>query len=282
MSASIENIHKHRLLAVCAGTHPLQLEASMELVHLDSAQLLYDCGQRLTHAYFPLSAVVSLTLLMENGATMEIASVGDEGLVGLPLVLGGDTMPSRAEVRSSGWAYRIRASDLKRAFVDTPVLHEAVLLYAQALMTQISQSSACNRHHTVSQQLCRWLLLALDRGQSNQLGITQQSIANMLGVRREGITEATGKLEQAGLVSHVRGRITVLDRARLEGACCECYGIIKNEFDSLRQRTAQLRRHEGRDFGSGRHTRPASLHTPRRANPGAPEIGAHAWFASKS
>ena len=246
MNATVAHIHRNLLLSAYPVATHHDLAAKLELVHLEQGELLYDCGQRITHAYFPISAVVSLMLLMENGATMEIASVGAEGIVGLPLAMGGDAMPSRAEVRAAGFAYRIKASDLKQEFGESPVMRDAILLYAQALMTLISQSSACNRHHSVSQQLCRWLLLALDRTQSNDIAITQQAIANMLGVRREGVTEATGKLEQAGINSHVRGRITVLDRARLEATCCECYGTVKNEFAQLRRRAAELKANEQR------------------------------------
>jgi CRP-like cAMP-binding protein len=241
---SVGMIHSNRLLAVYPAAGQGKAPTDLELVHLPAGRLLYDCGQRITYAYFPVTAVVSLMLLMKSGATMEIASVGDEGLVGLPLVMGGDVMPSRAEVRTGGLAYRIKASDLKRDFSDLPLLRTAILLYAQTMLTQVSQSSACNRHHAVSQQLCRWLLLSLDRAQSNQLSITHQSIANMLGVRREGVTEATGKLEQAGIIAHVRGKITVLDRARLDAACCECYAMVRTEFARLRERSVEL---AGRD-----------------------------------
>lgn len=243
-TAAIGMVHSNRLLAVYPAAGQIMPSADLELVHLPAGRLLYDCGQRITHAYFPVTAVVSLMLLMKSGATMEIASVGDEGLVGLPLVMGGDVMPSRAEVRTGGLAYRIKAADLKRDFGDLPLMRTAILLYAQTLLTQVSQSSACNRHHSVSQQLCRWLLLALDRAQSNQLSITHQSIANMLGVRREGVTEATGKLEQAGIIGHVRGKITVLDRPRLEASCCECYGIVRDEFARLRERATELAGHD--------------------------------------
>ncbi len=239
-AASMGIIQSNRLLAVYPAAGIAMPSATLELVHLPAGRLLYDCGQRVTHAYFPVTAVVSLMLLMKSGATMEIASVGDEGMIGLPLVMGGDVMPSRAEVRTAGLAYRIKAADLKHDFSELPLMRSVILLYAQTLLTQVSQSSACNRHHSVSQQLCRWLLLALDRAQADQLSITHQSIANMLGVRREGVTEATGKLEQAGIISHMRGRITVLDRARLEAACCECYSIVRDEFSRLRERASAL------------------------------------------
>jgi len=263
-AASIGIINSNRLLAVYPAAGATSPSATLELVHLPAGRLIYDCGQRITHVYFPVTAVVSLMLLMKSGATMEIASVGDEGLVGLPVVMGGDAMPSRAEVRTGGLAYRIKASDLKQDFSDLAPLRSAILMYAQTLLTQVSQSSACNRHHSVSQQLCRWLLLALDRTKSDQLSITHQSIANMLGVRREGVTEATGKLEQAGIISHMRGRITVVDRKRLEAACCECYSIVSEEFTRLRERSMAL--------ADTDEVRESSLSASRWSNVGAQRV----------
>lgn len=237
---SPEFAHKNGLHSVHPAAKQVGSASPFELVHLPAGHVIYDCGQKITSVYFPVTAVVSLMLLMKNGATMEIASVGDEGMIGLPLVMGGSTMPSRAEVRIGGLAYRMKAPDLIRDFGEFPLLRSAILRFAQTLLTQVSQSSACNRHHSVNQQLCRWLLLALDRAKSDHLLITHQAIAHMLGVRREGVTEAIGKLEQAGIVSHSRGRINVLSRARLEAACCECYGIVSREFQELRERSRQL------------------------------------------
>lgn len=240
-SITPETAHLNGPLSV----HPDVVSAPLELVHLTAGELIYDYGDPIDYAYFPLTTVVSLTLLLQSGATVEIASVGKEGLLGLPIVMGGTTMNSRAEVRTSGLAYRMKASDLKREFNEYPKTRTAILEYAQTMLTKVSQLSACNRHHSVTQQLTRWLLLALDREQAVELKVTHQAIAHRLGVRREGITEATGKLEQAGIILHSRGSITVLDRKRLEATCCECYGIVKAEFARLRQRTVELAKPDG-------------------------------------
>jgi len=194
---------------------------------------LYESGATLTHIYFPTTSIVSLLYVMENGASAEIAVVGREGLVGVSLFMGGESTPSRAVVQSAGHGYRLRAQSMKDEFNRAgPVLH-LLLRYTQALITQMAQTAACNRHHTLDQQLCRWLLLSLDRLQTNELSMTQELIANMLGVRREGVTEAASKLQQSGLISYARGRITVLNRPGLEKRTCECYAVVKQEYDRL-------------------------------------------------
>ena len=195
--------------------------------------VLYESGSELRHVYFPTTSIVSLLYVMEDGASAEIAVVGNEGMVGVALFMGGETTPSRALVQSAGHAYRLRGQLLKDEFHRATELQHLLLRYTQALLTQMAQTAVCNRHHTVDQQLCRWLLLSLDRLPSNSLDMTQELIANMLGVRREGVTEAAGHLQSAGLINYSRGHITVLDRPRLEARCCECYGVVKTEFDRL-------------------------------------------------
>jgi CRP-like cAMP-binding protein len=210
-----------------------RIAAHLELVPLTLGDVLYEPGIKLRYVYFPTTAIVSLLYVMENGASAEIAIVGNEGILGISLFMGGETTPSRAVVQSAGYGYRLRAQLLKDEFGRFgPFLH-LLLRYTQALITQMAQTAVCNRHHSVDQQLCRWLLLSLDRLSSSELSMTQELIANMLGVRREGVTEAAGKLQQAGLIHYRRGRITVLDRPRLEARCCECYQVVKTEFDRL-------------------------------------------------
>ena len=205
----------------------------LEKVEMPLGEVLYESGATLTHVYFPTTAIVSLLYVMENGASAEIAVVGREGLVGVSLFMGGESTPSRAVVQSAGHAFRLKAQLMKDEFNRAgPVLH-LLLRYTQALITQMAQTAACNRHHTLDQQLCRWLLLSLDRLRTNELAMTQELIANMLGVRREGVTEAALKLQQAGLISYARGRITVLNRAGLEKRTCECYVVVKREYDRL-------------------------------------------------
>ena len=196
-------------------------------------EALYESGGRLQHVYFPTTSIVSLLYVLEDGASAEIAVVGNEGILGISLFMGGETTPSRAVVQSAGYGYRLAAQLLKLEFNRAgPVLH-LLLRYTQALITQMAQTAVCNRHHTVEQQLCRWLLLSLDRLSSESISMTQELIANMLGVRREGVTEAAGKLQRAGLIRYSRGRIEVLDRPGLEKAVCECYSVVKQEFDRL-------------------------------------------------
>ena len=208
-------------------------EPLLEQVEMPLSQVLYEPGATLTHVYFPTTSIVSLLYVMENGASAEIAVVGNEGLVGVSLFMGGESTPSRAVVQSAGRGLRLKAQLMKDEFNRAgPVLH-LLLRYTQALITQMSQTAVCNRHHTLDQQLCRWLLLSLDRLQANELTMTQELIANMLGVRREGVTEAAGKLQHAGLISYARGHIRVLDRPGLEERTCECYAVVKNEYDRL-------------------------------------------------
>src|SRR6202041_756215 len=204
----------------------------LESVDMPLGSVLYEPGVALSHVYFPTTAIVSLLYVMENGSSAEIAVVGNEGLVGISLFMGGESTPSRAVVQSAGEGYRLRAPTIKDDFNRAPVLH-LLLRYTQALITQMAQTAVCNRHHSLDQQLCRWLLLSLDRLQGNELAMTQELIANMLGVRREGVTEAALKLQQAGLISYVRGCITVLDRPGLEKRTCECYAVVKKEYDRL-------------------------------------------------
>jgi len=205
----------------------------LERVSLPLGQVLYESGATLEHVYFPTTAIVSLLYVMKNGNSAEIAVVGREGMVGVALFMGGESTPSRAVVQSAGEGYRLRAQDMKDEFNRSgPVLH-LLLRYTQALITQMAQTAVCNRHHSLDQQLCRWLLLSLDRLSGNELVMTQELIANMLGVRREGVTEGALKLQKAGLIRYVRGRITVLDRPGLERATCECYAVVKQEYDRL-------------------------------------------------
>jgi CRP-like cAMP-binding protein len=205
----------------------------LEKVEMPLGEVLYESGATLTHVYFPTTSIVSLLYVMENGASAEIAVVGNEGLVGVALFMGGESTPSRAVVQSAGHGFRLKAQWMKDEFNRAgPVLH-LLLRYTQALITQMSQTAVCNRHHSLDQQLCRWLLLSLDRLRGDELVMTQELISNMLGVRREGVTESANKLQQAGLISYARGRITVLDRAGLEKRTCECYAVVKHEYDRL-------------------------------------------------
>lgn len=206
---------------------------SLEPVELALGEVLYESGSRLTHVYFPTSAIVSLLYVMEDGASAEIAVVGFEGIVGISLFMGGESTPSRAVVQSAGHGLRLSAALLMEEFNRAgPVLH-LLLRYTQALITQMAQTAVCNRHHSLDQQLCRWLLLSLDRLTSDDLVMTQELIANMLGVRREGVTEAAGALQRDGLIQYRRGHIKVLDRAGLEKRSCECYAVVKKEYDRL-------------------------------------------------
>jgi len=195
--------------------------------------VLYEPGDVLQHVYFPTDCIVSLLYVMVDGASAEIAVVGNEGLIGVALFMGGETTSSRGIVQSAGSAYRLGGKKLKQEFHRDGQMQVLLLRYTQALITQMAQTAVCNRHHSVDQQLCRWLLLSLDRLASNELSMTQELIANMLGVRREGVTEAAGKLQDAGLIRYRRGRISVLDRPRLEARVCECYQVVKTEFDRL-------------------------------------------------
>jgi CRP-like cAMP-binding protein len=228
----------HLLEALPASDYE-RLAPHLELISLKLGEVLYEPGVRLRYVYFPTTSIVSLLYVMEDGASAEIAIVGNEGILGISLFMGGETTPSRAVVQSAGYGYRLKAQLLKDEFQRFgPMLH-LLLRYTQALITQMAQTAVCNRHHSVDQQLCRWLLLSLDRLASNELSMTQELIANMLGVRREGVTEAAGKLQEAGLISYRRGRITVLDRPGLEARSCECYEVVKKELDRLLPYTAR-------------------------------------------
>ena len=224
---------QNHLLAVLPEPESERLFPPMELVPLPLGKALYESGDHLNHVYFPTTAIVSLLYELENGASAEIAVVGNEGIVGIALFMGGDTMPNRAVVQSAGHAYRLKGQLLKQEFNRGGALQHLLLRYTLAMLTQMAQTAVCNRHHTVDQQLCRWLLLSLDRLPTNELSMTQELIANMLGVRREGVTEAAGKLQSAGLIHYDRGRITVLDRPGLEARVCECYEVVRKEFRRL-------------------------------------------------
>jgi CRP-like cAMP-binding protein len=223
----------NRLLAALTGIHGASWWPELEAIDLPLGKVLYESGNALTHVVVPTTAIVSLLYVLENGSSAEIAIVGNEGLVGVSLFMGGQSTPSRAVVQSAGEGFRLKADVLMQEFNRAgPVLH-LLLRYTQALITQMSQTAVCNRHHSLDQQLCRWLLLSLDRLNSNQLVMTQELIANMLGVRREGVTEAAGNLHKARLIDYRRGHISVLDRGGLEQRTCECYAVVKKEYDRL-------------------------------------------------
>lgn len=225
--------NQNLLLAALPSVVFERIAPFLELFDLPLGEVLYESGRPLQHAWFPTTAIVSLHYVMENGAASEIAGVGHEGVLGVALFLGGNTMPNRAIVQTAGHGYRLKAHLLMAEFnLAGPMMH-LMLRYTQALITMISQTAVCNRHHIVEQQLCRWLLLMLDRLPSTDLTMTQELIASMLGVRREGITEAAGNLQRAGLIRYRRGHITVLDRMGLESHACECYAVVKREFDRL-------------------------------------------------
>jgi CRP-like cAMP-binding protein len=205
----------------------------LEYIDLPLGTVLYEAGDVQRHVYFPVNCIVSLLHMLADGSSAEIAVVGNDGLIGIALFMGGETTPNRAVVQSAGHAYRLPGQRLKDEFHRNGTLQGLFLRYTQALITQMAQTAVCNRHHSVDQQLCRWLLLSLDRLSSNRLDMTQELIANMLGVRREGVTEAAGKLQRLGIIHYQRGHITVLDRPRLEALCCECYAVVKKETDRL-------------------------------------------------
>jgi CRP-like cAMP-binding protein len=224
---------QNRLLAALPAAQLARLARHLERVPLPLGAVIYESGGEQGHVYFPASGIVSLLYVMNDGAAAEIAVVGSEGVVGIALFMGGETTPSRAVVQSAGSAWRVEAAPIKAEFGRAGALQRVLLLYTQALITQMTQTAVCNRHHLLEQQLCRWLLLSLDRLPSNEVVMTQQLIANMLGVRREGVTEAAGRLQADGLISYRRGRISVLDRAKLEQRVCECYGVVRRECDRL-------------------------------------------------
>lgn len=224
---------ENHLLAALPPADFLRLQPSLSLVSLPLGEALYEPGSQLRHVYFPTTSIVSLLYVMADGASAEIAVVGNEGLIGVSLFMGGETTPSRAVVQSAGHAYQLTGKVLKEEFVLGGAMQHLLLRYTQALITQMAQTAVCNRHHSLDQQLCRWLLLSLDRLPSNELVMTQELIANMLGVRRETVTEAAGKLQEGGIIQYSRGRITVLDRPGLEARTCECYAVVKAECDRL-------------------------------------------------
>jgi CRP-like cAMP-binding protein len=232
MNRAVDKSSNH-LLAALPTAEWQRWQSQLELVDLRLGQVLYESGGKMSYVYFPIDAIVSLLTVLEDGDSAEIAVVGNEGIVGVSLFMGGETTPSRAVVQSAGKSVRLSAHVLKKEFSISPAVMHLLLRYTQALITQMTQTAACNRHHSLDEQLCRWLLLSLDRLHGTHLVMTQELIANMLGVRREGVTEAAGRLQRAGLISYTRGKINVLDRAGLEQRSCECYGVVKKEYDRL-------------------------------------------------
>jgi CRP-like cAMP-binding protein len=224
---------QNHLLAALSPAERERIYPHLRIVPLPLGNVLYESGHVLRHVYFPTDSIVSLLYVLADGASAEISVVGNEGLIGIALFMGGETTPNRAVVQSAGHAYRLIGQQLKDEFHRNGPLQLQLLRYTQALITQMAQTAVCNRHHTVDQQLCRWLLLSLDRLASNQLTMTQELIADMLGVRRGGVTEAAGKLDKLGVIRYARGHITVLDRPKLEQLCCECYAVVKKETDRL-------------------------------------------------
>jgi CRP-like cAMP-binding protein len=229
---------KNQLLAALPRAEWQRWQPQLEAVELPLGQVLYESGSTLGHVYFPTTAIVSLLYVMQNGESAEIAVVGREGIVGVALFMGGESTPSRAVVQSAGHGFRLKAQAVKQEFEASPAVMHLLLRYTQALITQMAQTAVCNRHHSLDQQLCRWLLLSLDRLSGSELQMTQKLIANMLGVRREGVTEAALKLQKAGLIQYSRGRILALDRPGLEQRSCECYAVVKKEYDRLLPTTA--------------------------------------------
>jgi CRP-like cAMP-binding protein len=256
----------NRLLAALPAEVFDRLRPDLVLVPLPLGKVIYESGAELEHVYFPVpGCIVSMLYVMEDGASAEIAVVGDEGMVGIALFMGGGTTTSRALVQSGGQAFQLKGSALKREFDRHSGLQLLLLRYTQALITQMSQTAVCNRHHTLHQQLCRWLLLSLDRLSGNELSMTQELIANMLGVRREGVTEAAGKLQAKGLIRYGRGHITILDRPGLEAHVCECYAVVRKEYDRL------LPKGEGGGTGTPGDEQPRLIHTNARDAIFAPE-----------
>jgi CRP-like cAMP-binding protein len=233
MMSPLQNPNRNHLLAALPAEEFERLAAHLQPMLMPLGQMLYEPGGQLQHAYFPTSAIVSLHYVTESGASASIAGVGNEGMVGVPLFMGGNTTPSSAVVQTAGHAYRLERGVLKQEFDRSGAFQRLLLRYTQALMTQMSQTAVCNRHHSVEQQLCRWLLTTLDRVASGGIVMTQEMVAALLGVRREGITGAAGRLQDAGVIRNRRGHITVLERAGLETRTCECYGVVKTEFGRL-------------------------------------------------
>ena len=231
--ASPHSPNQNHLLAALPTAEFGRLAAHLELVPLPLGEILYEPGGLMQHAYFPTTAIVSLHYVMESGASAETAGVGNEGVVGISLFMGGDTTPSSAVVQTAGYAYRLDSRLLKQEFNRAGLMQRLLLRYTQALIAQVTQTAVCNRHHSVEQQLCRWLLLTLDRVSSREVVMTQELVASMLGVRREGITQAAGKLQHAGVIRYRRGHISVLERAGLETRACECYAVVRKEVSRL-------------------------------------------------
>jgi CRP-like cAMP-binding protein len=223
----------NRLLATLPPEDLERLQPHLAYAPLPLGWAVYESGNTQANVYFPATAIISLLYVLADGASTELGVVGNDGIVGISLFMGGETTPSRAVVQSAGHGFRMQASALKGEFERHGALQHLLLRYTQALMTQMTQTAVCNRHHSVDQQLCRWLLLSLDRLPSNELRMTQELIANMLGVRREGVTESAGKLQEAGIIRYTRGKITVLDRPKLEQRVCECYAVVKREAERL-------------------------------------------------
>jgi len=232
-SVRIKEPQQNHLLAAFPLSERERLYTHLELVPLSLGAVLYESGDVLHHVFFPTNSIVSLLYVLADGASAEISVVGNEGMIGITLFMGGETTPSRAVVQSAGFAYRLPGDLLKDEFHRNGEVQLLLLRYTQALITQMAQTAVCNRHHSVDQQLCRWLLLSLDRLATNELIMTQELIANMLGVRREGVSEAAAKLEKIGVIRYARGHITILNRRKLEQLCCECYAVVKKETDRL-------------------------------------------------
>lgn len=233
ISQSFHVLSQNHLLATLPVDELKWFDHHLELVPLPLGKVIYESGTKLRHVYFPTTAIISLLFVTEDGASAEIAIVGNEGIIGVAVFMGGDTMPNMAVVRSAGYAYRLKAQLLQQEFDRSLPLRHLLLRYIQALLTQMAQTAVCNRHHSIEKQLCRWLLLSFDRLCSDELIMTQELISNMLGVRREGITEAARKLQNAGLIGYHRGHITLLDRRGLEDNVCECYSVVRKEYDRL-------------------------------------------------
>jgi CRP-like cAMP-binding protein len=233
MSATVDNPSHNRLLAALPADDYERLHAELQPVSFSLGEIVYEFGAQLDYVFFPSTSIISLLYTMENGSSAEMGLTGNDGVVGIALFMGGGTMPNRAVVQSAGGAFKMKAKLLQDEFALGGAFQRLLLRYTQALITQISQTAVCNRLHSVEQQLCRWLLLSHDRLNTNELVMTQELIADMLGVRREGVTVAAGRLQDYGAISYVRGRIQILDREKLEAAACECYRVVKDEVDRL-------------------------------------------------